>query len=263
MAKHRELTGLGFDDVMVFPQGLFSTAAMSALKWCGYLAAVNSTPYPVDGEQTFVLRDLLGIAVTRFGGFPLFTRRYPQHVAELAFDLFLGKPALLVEHHGYFQGGYAALLETVERVNKLDARLRWTNLADVCASACWKRTDANGEVQVLFVTDRLALRNDSASSQQFALTQRGAAGGVKSVVVNGGRVKFEGAAEGFTTRLTLAAGQSVNVKIEREQPAVAIQKHRNVDWMQKFKIFLRRNLCEFRDNYVETSRFFRKTINNN
>src|SRR5690242_8428366 len=50
MRMHRTRSGLGFDEVMVFPQGIFSTAAMKALKRSGFLAAVNSTAYPVDAE---------------------------------------------------------------------------------------------------------------------------------------------------------------------------------------------------------------------
>src|SRR5256885_8049772 len=48
MAKHWELTGVPCDNVMEFPQGTFSTAALEALKKAGFLAAVNSTTYPVD-----------------------------------------------------------------------------------------------------------------------------------------------------------------------------------------------------------------------
>src|SRR5213075_541958 len=128
MRMHRARSGLGFDEVMVFPQGVFSTAAMKALRASGFLAAVNSTAYPIDAENSIVLRDLLQVAVTRFSNFPLFTRRYPGSVAELAFDLFLGKPALVVEHHGFFREGYEALAKTVEKLYKIEGRLQWTNL---------------------------------------------------------------------------------------------------------------------------------------
>jgi hypothetical protein len=94
MQRHGEMTGLAFDKVMVFPQGHFSTASMEALKSSGYLAAVNSTPYPVDFQSGMLqLKDLLKPAITRLAGFPLFVRRYPDNLPALAFDLFLGKPA--------------------------------------------------------------------------------------------------------------------------------------------------------------------------
>src|SRR5262252_284044 len=98
MKAHSEINGVPFDDVMVFPQGLFSTGAMAALKAAGYLAAVNSDLCPSNGSGTLTLRDVLEVAVTRFSGFPLFGRRYPRELAEFALDLFVGKPALAVEH---------------------------------------------------------------------------------------------------------------------------------------------------------------------
>src|SRR5262249_39112641 len=58
MALHRKRSGLRFDNIMVFPQGIFSTAAMDALKSCDYLAAVNSTGYPVDNDGHLLLQDL-------------------------------------------------------------------------------------------------------------------------------------------------------------------------------------------------------------
>ena len=58
MRRHEDEFGVSFDDVMVFPQGIFSTVAMAALKSSGYLAAVNSTAVPVDAPNVLTLRDL-------------------------------------------------------------------------------------------------------------------------------------------------------------------------------------------------------------
>ena len=41
MEQHKRLTGLSYDPVMVFPQGLFSSVAMLALKKQGFLAALT------------------------------------------------------------------------------------------------------------------------------------------------------------------------------------------------------------------------------
>src|SRR6266404_5520719 len=43
MALHQQISNVPFDKVMVFPQGIFSTTAIRALRDCGYLAAVNTT----------------------------------------------------------------------------------------------------------------------------------------------------------------------------------------------------------------------------
>ena len=52
MQRHERRTGVAFDPVMVFPQGKFSTAAMSALRTGGYLAAVNTSCFPGAAKQS-------------------------------------------------------------------------------------------------------------------------------------------------------------------------------------------------------------------
>ena len=254
MTQHREITGLGFDDVMVFPQGIFSTNAMKALKACGYLAAVNSTAHPVDTKQDLALRDHLGLAVTRFSDFPLFTRRYPRHLAQLAFDLFLGKPALIVEHHSFLRDNGKALSETVEKVNRLDARLLWTNLASCCSESSLQKTEANGDISVRFVTDRFVLQNKTGQTQTYILSQQNTPDlGMLSVIVNDRQAQFESDPDGIKIRVKLNANQNARIRIERERPHL-MNQCQNVHWTHQLKVFLRRRLCDFRDNYVATTR---------
>ena len=155
MQQQARLNGIPFDDVMVFPQGLFSSEAIAALKACGYLAAVNSDVSPsTSSSHSLCLRDLLEVAVTKFGDFPLFGRRYPRDAAAFGFDLFLGKPVLAVEHHGYFRDGYAKLASFVERLNALEPRLEWASLGSVCSRACLTRKTTDGRTHVRFFTNR-------------------------------------------------------------------------------------------------------------
>src|SRR5690349_17470483 len=141
----RDHSGVAFDDVMVFPQCRFSAEAIRALKATGYLAAVNGAICPSTMPDSLTLKDCMEVAVTKFADFPMFGRRYPQNLAEFAFDLFMGKPALGVEHHGFFQNGYQALEEFVEGLSGLDERLEWSNLATICSSSSVTRTTRNGD----------------------------------------------------------------------------------------------------------------------
>ena len=123
MNWHQEQTGLPFDNVMVFPQGRFSRAAVSALRRCGCLAAVNTTRAPVDGAQDrLTLADELMPAASRYSGFPIFHRRYPKQASHFAIDLFLGKPAHIVEHHEVFEHGCQTLETTVRALKALEPR---------------------------------------------------------------------------------------------------------------------------------------------
>jgi hypothetical protein len=255
MARHRELSGLGFDDVMVFPQGIFSRSAMKALKSCGYLAAVNTTPYPVDQDGELTLHDLLQVAVTRFSNFPIFTRRYPQSMAELAFDLFLGKPALIVEHHGFFRDGYEPLAEMIEKLYSLDERLQWESLGATCSQASLKKAGENGSVQVQFFTNRFHLRNESGQPQDCILVRRTVPEEVvRAVIVNGSQVDICHETDSVTAELTLNPGQVAEVGVEHDdvEPTTVPGSQNRI---YEAKVFLRRSLSEFRDNYVARTRF--------
>jgi hypothetical protein len=172
MLHHERRYGIKCDPVMVFPQGIFSSVAVGALRPCHYLAAVNSTPYPIDREQ-LPLRSLLAVAVTDFFGFPLFVRREPTQTAELAFDLFLGKPALIVAHHHFFRTGYQPLSDLVQQLRAIEPTLRWASLETICSHAHLERTTASGEAQVQFYTDKFVFQNTADCRKTFTLVRKG------------------------------------------------------------------------------------------
>src|SRR5438046_968071 len=55
MRTHHRLSGVPFEEIMVFPQGLFSVEAMAALERAGYLAAVNTDLFPAPSRATMAL----------------------------------------------------------------------------------------------------------------------------------------------------------------------------------------------------------------
>jgi hypothetical protein len=255
MMAHRQLSRLPFDEVMVFPQGVFSTTAIEALKSCGYLAAVNSTVHPIDSGEALTLRELLEVAVTRFSNFPVFIRRYPKKLAELAFDLFLGKPVLVVEHHGYFRCGYDALTEIVEKLNGFDERLEWTTLANTCSQACLRRTAENGNIHVWFFTDRFRLQNNTGKPQCYVLCRRRLPEApLLGVTINGLHADYVEEENFLRMHLSLDVGQLAEVGIQYSKiDPVALTLER--DRVRNVKVFVRRYLSECRDNYVDRNWF--------
>jgi hypothetical protein len=168
MERHRELTGVSFDDVMVFPQGVFSSVALKTLKTTGYLAAVNSTPFPVDrSPESLHVRDLLAPAITRYSAFPLFVRHYPNCIAEFALDLFLGKPALIVEHHDYFRNGYEKVQALAEQINRLSDAISWCGLEDIVRATCLKRQRDDGTFDVQFYHNRTPIVDGDTDDREF------------------------------------------------------------------------------------------------
>jgi hypothetical protein len=149
MAYHARVTGVPCAKVMVFPQGVFSTTAMKALRATNCVAAVNSTALPVSNSGIRVrLRDVLDVAMLNYDGFPLFGRRYPKNLADCALDLFVEKPLLLVEHHGYFRHGYEEIGAFVSSVNALDENLSWRGLGHVVNHAVLTKKTAGDNICV-------------------------------------------------------------------------------------------------------------------
>jgi hypothetical protein len=129
MSRLQAETALGWERVMVFPQGRFSGEAMRALRASEMLAAVNTELLDCQTGEGVKGGELLKPAIMSFGGFPLFMRRPAEETAaNFALDLILGKPCLIVTHHQYFENGLNSLRSAVETLNGLEPELTWTNL---------------------------------------------------------------------------------------------------------------------------------------
>ena len=172
MKVHEASTGVPHCEVMVFPQGRFSTQSVKALKSNNFVASVNArvTPSDVKKRRDVTIADCLGPAVTKYG-FPLFLRRYPVvdgfrggrtgAIEEFACDLFFGKPVLVAEHHGFFRDHGKRLLEFVNRLNSLSGELEWTGLKNVLARAYMER-DVSDHLRVCRIyTNYQIIENES------------------------------------------------------------------------------------------------------
>ena len=247
MESQRKRTGASFDQVMVFPQGRFSTAAIPALRANNYLAAVNTTCFPTNsGLDDLKVGDFLRPAVTRYNGFPIFQRRYPQRLFDFAFDLFLGRPALVVEHNEYFSNGCGTLEDFVAELQKLEPALSWPTLTTQLTRSCMKRSLSNGSVEVQFFTRRFQLVNNEQGPDRFLLSKcEPDSAAIQEVLVDGISMPFF-FEKGFV-RLDVKAdeGQVRNIEIvDRRQP----RRANGFGLVHNTGALLRRGLSEFRDN---------------
>ena len=129
MEQHKRLTGLPYDPVMVFPQGLFSSVAMHALKEQGFCAAFNSGLRPTDGHDLPVSEYQLP-ATSIYADLPLFLRRYPKDKSCFVEDMAMGRPIIVVEHTKAFLNGYKAITDVVDWINGL-GNIKWTSLLSI------------------------------------------------------------------------------------------------------------------------------------
>jgi hypothetical protein len=248
MRRHQARTGLQFEDVMVFPQGWFSRDAILALRATNYLAAVGTTCFPTDcGPTALTIADFLRPAITRFHGFPLFQRRYPRRLVDFSLDIFLGRPALVVEHHQYFRHGVEELETFVKGLRDLEPTLTWPTLSSQLTRSCIMRTVSPRWVEVEFFTRRYRLANPHRDRRHFSLRKfepdRSAIGAVR---VDGISVPFGFADHSLVIELDADPGETRWVEIaDRARPSPDV---RSMGLSYHVGVLARRGLAEFRDN---------------
>lgn len=247
MESQQKRTGAPFEPVMVFPQGRFSKAAICALRERNYLAAVNTSPFPSNEDSDeLTVADLLRPAVTRYRGFPIFQRRYPRRLFDIAFDIFMGKPALVVEHHEYFRDGCKDAEEFVARMCEIEPKLKWPTLTKQLSQCCLVKTSSSGSGEIQFFTRKFQL-SDERGPRHFILSKEEPDPSIiQEVLVDGASVPFSFDKEFLKVELELTPGQVRNLEvIDREQPYA---QARSFGVVHNTGVALRRGLSEFRDN---------------
>jgi hypothetical protein len=254
MVEHQCRFGVSFDPIMVFPQGVFSDAALEALAATGYEAAVNSTLFPAaDSLSRPSLRNLLDVAVTRPNSVPLFRRNYPSDRFETALSLFLGRPVLMVEHHKYFKEGYGALESSVEAIRRLEPGIQWLPLGDLISRACKVRCLGPEEYQVRFYVPHFRFTSQGYQANTFHFAAVGAdARKVERVSVNGKLVEFRVEDGNVCFDASVPPGTTATIELSSSARHVGSADSRRT-CKGGLPVYTRRYLSEFQDNWLARS----------
>ncbi len=247
MDAHRRRVGRPFEDVMVFPQGRFSKASLPALRSANFLAAVNSTCFPTDSAPGDIkVADLLWPAVNLFDGFPVFPRRYPKDAFGSAIDLFLGKPALLVEHHEYFRDHCRAIEDFIARLQQIEPRLLWPNLTTLLTQSHVRRS-FDHTTDIRFFTRRFQLVPREGDASHYRLSKlEPDPKAVARVIVEGKSIPF-GFENGFIS-LEIETEPRETKQVEICYVAEPSRAIRSFGAAYQSRVLVRRTLSEFRDN---------------
>jgi hypothetical protein len=248
MERHRLRAGVPFDPVMVFPQGKFASPAMAALRTSGYLAAVNTTCFPANSEtEPLTIADLLRPAITKFQGVPLFQRRYPGRLIDFAFDAFLGRPLLIVQHHDDFRDGYEGMEAFVAGLNGIEPNLTWAPLATQLMQSCMTRSLAKGAREVRFFTSHFQFVSTASASTTITFSKKEPDPAVvSSVRVNGANVPFSFKDGLLKFEHQADAGDTIDVSVcDRARPPTPASRRLSV--RHAAGVCVRRALSEFRD----------------
>jgi hypothetical protein len=244
------------DNVMVFPQGMFSPEAGRALKLNGIVAAANTEVAPSGGAANETkIADLWDVAIMKYGSFSIFTRRYLSHgVENFAFDALLGKPCLMVAHHEVFKDRARELTEFIGKLNSLKWHLRWCSLGEVIRHSLKIRNCIDGTYGIKMYGSHLEIENLSASPIQAIVTkEEGDPSRVDAVKMNqeliqhwyeDGQLKF---------KVSVRPGEKVELRVTYFDEVDLDSTKDGIAC--RIKMGVRRHLSEFRDNYVSQNDF--------
>lgn len=247
MNNHQRLTGMPYDNVMVFPQGRYSIPALRALRKAGFAAAVNSDAWARDNAANpITVRDLLEVAVLRYDRFPMFLRRYPTESFDFAFDALFQKPVLAVEHHEYFSDHCRAYGEFAGRLRSAGLELRWLPLKQALVETCQIRRSGAAELTVRHFLPEFRFRSPLPGECRIAF-EKPETDGVAEVRINGAPVPFA-IRDGFVHySMVLAGGTEAAVAITRQPVTIPAARPSPA---YRFKVALRRTLSDLRDNQL-------------
>ena len=252
MKIHKKLSGVPFDNVMVFPQGKFSSESMRILKSNNYLSSVNTTLDSVDNPDELKISDLLDIAIMKYSCFPLFARKYPEEVIDFAFDLFLGKPIFIVEHHDYFRDGYDKIKEFIRSINRLDEEIQWDGLRNIIRRSCLEKISFDGTNNIKIYANECEIKNTSETYNKYFIKKKECSEvPVSSVTMNGKDTSYILENQCLKLTIEVPPKTTANLKITYKDIYPYITGKDTLK--EQTEVWIRRHLSELRDNYISKS----------
>jgi hypothetical protein len=252
MAQHQCGTGLPYDPVMIFPQGVFSELAMSVLKSSDFIAVVNTEVIAADAEpRTIRIADCWNVAVMKYSDFPVYTRRYlSDGIENFAFDILLGKPCIIVAHHNECSDDCLRLGNFVKQLNELNVRLIWTNLAEVVRRSFRQREISSGIIEIEIYGSETRIENSTGEKKTYRVRKQEAApASIKEIRAAGELVNWRTAnGNQVTFEVELGLGETKTVVFRFKK--LTDDGFAGENFVYRAKTMLRRYLCEMRDNYI-------------
>lgn len=252
--RHQRISGLACDNVMVFPQGKFSTEAMSVLRANNFFAAVNTTPHPYNSFTPLTIAEVAQPAVARYEQFPLFLRRSAREIRQqdVAFNLFSGRPILIGEHHDRFKDPQP-LLQLVDTINSMAPDIEWCSIGEVVSRSVLIRKESAHTYHVRAYSGRVQISNQAQTDRKHVVCWGTAFrdSELQAVEVDGVRCEAE-------QDKTLPPNVSLNILPGTSRICTLTYPNSKMvasefNWRWTAKAIFRRRLSEFRDNYLSKS----------
>jgi|WetSurMetagenome_2_1015567.scaffolds.fasta_scaffold05908_5 hypothetical protein len=219
MDAFRNLTGIEYDKVMIFPRNPGTAGTMRMLKKFNFLGTANWRNIPSD-----ISRDTEGIQclrepVVNVGGFPSLKRYNPRVVSDfqLALAIFFEAPVLFQAHQHDFQRGMDWFNPTADKVNRMYPKVEWVSLGNVFRNLYMKRKVDEQNWDVSMYSRDIKIENTGGKcivyhirkDDDFSIP-------IKRVIVQGKEHPFETVGGEITMTVAVPPGEMREIVIEYE-----------------------------------------------
>jgi hypothetical protein len=251
MEKFKELTGIPYDKVMVFPHSIAPEKTMGALKTYNYLATINSTNVPQDVSRPAALSFTLRPETLSFAGFPSI-RRYPVSAplpdSYIAINAFLGNPLLFYGHSEDFASGVGSFDIVADRVNKFEPDTQWRSLGDIVRHLYVIKLRDDSNYDVLAFSGEVCLDNQSGRDAIYYVRKQQIGGQtIQSVTVDGQNFEHQLQDGYLEFSLPIPMGKTrcaaIQYQNDLDLASIGIAKNSTI-------VYLLRMSSDFRDDYL-------------
>jgi len=262
MDKFQQLTGIPYDDVMIFPHSIAPEPTLHALKVYNYLGTVNSSNVPQGATSPSAALFALRPVTLAYGNFPSVSRFEvggPVPDDFIAVNEFLDNPLFFYTHAEFFAPGIDAFDGVADRVNQSSPPVRWAGLGEILKHLYLVRHRPDTGYDLLAFSSNVCVDNPSDSDAVFHVQKQESDAHLIGNVSSAGQITdYQVKDDVLTFSMPIPAKASrcavVSYKNDINLSTVAISKHSPI-------VYFLRNASDFRDIYLAKSSLGLKIIN--
>ncbi|MHA1341267.1 MAG: hypothetical protein ACTSO2_14940, partial [Promethearchaeota archaeon] len=218
MEKFRNLTGLSYDKVMVFPHGIAPAKTLGLLKKYNFLVTVNANNVPLGSSKPSDILFPLRNVTLRYENFPSL-RRYPinRSMSDIAIDLFLDNPLIFWTHHDFFQKGIDAFDKTARMVNEIEPDIIWQGLGYIAQRLYLEKLRDDGNYDLLAFSSNFIIKNTHQHDlTYFVRKEEDFSIPIKKVTVDGQLYSYKKSGNNILLKVFIPSEESRHIVIEYE-----------------------------------------------
>ena len=256
MDEFRNLTGLPYDRVFIFPHSIGEEPVLEKLKAYNFLATVNSVNFPMGtASPTDPLWSLRPVT-TSYADFPSIVRssvESPQLSPLIEVNEFLGNPLLFYDHQGLFARGINAFDDVANKVNREEPATRWSSLGDITNHLFLMRLRPDASYDVFTYSASIRLENNSKRALRYHIIKREASPSTLSAVTIDASVTPFTIEDGFlecTVSIPARGARDVEITYKNSLDLASVDIKR-----RSLRVFLLRRISDFRDISLSQSHF--------